>query len=703
MGADAFPRRFARSGRFGRGQPRDFTVSPDGRRVAFLRSASGTDPVTALYVLDLDTGRERLVADPLALLGEHDERVPAAERARRERSREGSAGIVGYSADREVRLAVFALSGRIWAADLVTGTVSEVAADGPAIDPHVDPGGQLVGYVSDGALKLTAIGQNAKRVLAAPEGPDISYGLAEHIAAEEMGRPRGFWWAPDGKRLLVARVDVSAVQRWYICDPAEPAAPPRQLAYPAAGTANADVTLWLIGLDGSRTEVRWDRAALEYLVAVTWPAQGELAQPRIVVQSRDQRLAQLRQVDPDTGQTSLVREERDDDWVTLTPGVPAATGSGQEVWVARDASCDSYRLLLDGRPVTPPGLQVSEVLSVDGETVLCAACTEPTELHLWAYHRDTGLTRVTSEPGVHGGTRAGGVTVVTSRSLARDGLAVSVERDGQPVAQIADHSEPMGLDLRIELIQASQRELRTAVLLPSWHQPGAGPLPVLLSPYGGSGMQLVIKARASWFGVDQWFAEQGFAVVVTDGRGTPGRGPAWDRTVRGDIGGPVLADQVAALQDVASRYQDLDLNRVAIRGWSFGGFLAALAVLRRPDVFHAAIAGAPVADQRLYDTYWRERFLGHPDTEPENYERNSLIALAPNLRRPLMLVQGLADDNVFAASTLRLSAALLAAGRPHTVLPLSGVTHMLVQPDVAENLLRLELDFLCRALTATGI
>jgi dipeptidyl-peptidase 4 len=133
---------------------------------------------------------------------------------------------------------------------------------------------------------------------------------------------------------------------------------------------------------------------------------------------------------------------------------------------------------------------------------------------------------------------------------------------------------------------------------------------------------------------------------------------------------------------------------VAIRGWSFGGFLAALAVLRRPDVFHAAIAGAPVADQRLYDTYWRERFLGHPDTEPENYERNSLITLAPNLSRPLMLVQGLADDNVFAASTLRLSAALLAAGRPHTVLPLSGATHMLAQPDVAENLLRLELDFL---------
>jgi dipeptidyl-peptidase 4 len=693
MDPDGFLRRFTRSGRFSRGQPHAFTVSPDGRRVVFLRSAAGTDPVTALHVLDVDTGRERLVADPSALLGEHSEQIPAAERARRERSREDSAGIVGYSTDREARLAVFALSGRIWSADLRTGAVAEAGAAGPAIDPQVDPGGQLVGYVSGGALKITSLDQNANRELAAPEGPDISYGLAEHVAAEEMGRSRGFWWAPDGQRLLVARVDVSLVQRWYIADPASPQVPPRQLAYPAAGTPNADVSLWLIGLDGSRTQVRWDRAALEYLVAVTWADQ-----PQIVVQSRDQRAAQIRQIDTSTGQTSLVRAEHDDHWVTIVPGGPATTASGQQVWVARDIGHDTYRLLLDGRPVTPPGLQVSEVLSVDGDTVLITASTEPAELHLWAYHADTGLARLSGEPGVYGGRRAGGVTVVTARSLDRDGITVSVERAGQRVAQIPDHSERFGLDLRIELIRAGQRELRTAVVLPSWHEPGSGPLPVLLSPYGGSGMQLVVNARGWWYGVAQWFAEQGFVVVVIDGRGTPGRGPAWDRTVRGDIGGPVLEDQIAALRDVAGRYPDLDLQRVAIRGWSFGGFLAALAVLRRPDVFHAAVAGAAVAEQRLYDTYWRERLLGHPDTEPENYERCSLLAQAPNLIRPLMLIQGLADDNVFAANTLRLSAALLAAGRPHTVLPLSGVTHMMAEPQIAENLLRLELDFLRDAL-----
>jgi dipeptidyl-peptidase-4 len=142
----------------------------------------------------------------------------------------------------------------------------------------------------------------------------------------------------------------------------------------------------------------------------------------------------------------------------------------------------------------------------------------------------------------------------------------------------------------------------------------------------------------------------------------------------------------------------MDLSRVAIRGWSFGGFLAALAVLRRPDVFHAAVAGAPVTDWRLYDTFYTERYLGHPDAEPANYERSSLLGDAARLERPLLLIHGLADDNVAAANTLLLSSALLAAGRPHSVLPLSGVTHMTPQEVVAENLLLLQLEFLRTAL-----
>lgn len=203
--------------------------------------------------------------------------------------------------------------------------------------------------------------------------------------------------------------------------------------------------------------------------------------------------------------------------------------------------------------------------------------------------------------------------------------------------------------------------------------------------------------------MSQWFADQGFAVLVTDGRGTPGRGPEFEREVRGDLAAPVLDDQIDALHAMAELDTRLDLDRVAIRGWSFGGYLAALAVLRRPDVFHAGIAGAPVTDWRLYDTHYTERYLGHPGTEPENYERSEVLFGAAQLDdatgvRPLLLIHGLADDNVVAAHTLQLSRTLLESGRPHTVLPLSGVTHMTPQEEVAENLMLLQLNFLRDAL-----
>jgi dipeptidyl-peptidase-4 len=221
-------------------------------------------------------------------------------------------------------------------------------------------------------------------------------------------------------------------------------------------------------------------------------------------------------------------------------------------------------------------------------------------------------------------------------------------------------------------------------------------LPVLLDPYGGPHALRVVRSRNTFL-QSQWFADQGFAVVVCDGRGTPGRGSEWERAVHLDLATAVLDDQVTALRAAAEEHP-LDLDRVAIRGWSFGGYLAALAVLRRPDVFHAAVAGAPVTEWRLYDTHYTERYLGDPSADDSAFAACSLLPLAGRLTRPLLLVHGLADDNVVAAHTLQLSSALLAAGKPHEVLPLVGVTHMTPQEVVAENLLLHQLDFLRRAL-----
>jgi len=264
------------------------------------------------------------------------------------------------------------------------------------------------------------------------------------------------------------------------------------------------------------------------------------------------------------------------------------------------------------------------------------------------------------------------------------------------VATIASLAERPVLTPRVSLLRLGERELRSALLLPS-NESSEGPLPVLLDPYGGPHAQRVVRARAAFL-QPQWFADQGFAVLVSDGRGTPGRGLAWEHAVLGDLASAPLQDQVEALHAAAEREPRLDLSRVAIRGWSFGGYLAALAVLRRPEVFHAAVAGAPVSDWRLYDTHYTERYLGDPTADPGVYRRSSLIEDAEKLGRPLLIVHGLVDDNVVVAHTLRLSQALLEAGRLHSVLPLSGVTHMTPQEVVAENLLLLQVAFLRESL-----
>ncbi|MGB2838687.1 MAG: prolyl oligopeptidase family serine peptidase, partial [Actinomycetes bacterium] len=227
--------------------------------------------------------------------------------------------------------------------------------------------------------------------------------------------------------------------------------------------------------------------------------------------------------------------------------------------------------------------------------------------------------------------------------------------------------------------------------------PDDGSLPILMNPYGGPHHVSVAHHQGA-FRESQWFANQGFAVVVVDGRGTPGR-PGWERAVRGDFAGPVLEDQITGLHAVAHAFPELDLGRVAIRGWSFGGYLAALAVIDRPDVFHSAIAGAPVTDWMLYDTGYTERYLGVPgDGADGAYRTSSLLERASSLTRPLQVIHGLADDNVFVAHSLRLSQALTENGCPHEVLPLTGITHMATQEDVAESLLTLQVDFLRRSL-----
>jgi dipeptidyl-peptidase 4 len=687
--AESFPRQKARTRDFTLGEPRSFEVAADGSRVVFLRSPAGDDPQTALWVFDVAQARERLVVDPSAILGDAAAaELSVEERARRERSRETGGGVVSYAVDRDARVAAMALSGKLVVADLVRGEARELAAPTPVLDPRPDPTGRRVAFVHDRAVHVVALSDGVVRRLAGEDRADVSWGVAEFVAAEEMHRDRGYWWAPDGDALLVARVDETAVPRLWISDVAHPDEPPRAVRYPKAGSTNATVEAYLIAVDGAeRVSVGWDRDAYPYLVAADWDDHG----PLVAVQARDQRRLAVLGVAPATGATTLLATESDSDWVDVIPGVPRRLSDGRLVTVG--AAGDTLALLIDGAAVTPPELEVKAVLTVAGDEVLFRAGADPTQVGVWRWNSTEGVSSLTPAPGVHTAAAGGAVRVIGSSAMDHTGTRWTL--GGHTFESRAE--TPM-LSPEVQLLTVGPQKLRVGLVLPRDHTPGS-PLPVLMDPYGGPHFLRVVASRSYWL-EPQWLADQGFAVIVADGRGGPGRGRAWARAVKGDLATPALEDQVAVLSEAAALHPDLDLTRVAIRGWSFGGYLAALAVLRRPDVFHAAVAGAPVTEWRLYDTFYTERYLG---TDPDGadrsaYDASSLLDDAAALRRPLLLIHGFADDNVLTAHTMQLSQRLTESGCPHSVLPLTGITHMTPQEAVAENLLTLQVEFLKRAL-----
>jgi len=690
----SYPGRNAITQRFTLGAPRTIVVSRDGARVLFCRSTAGDDPVNQLWSIDLPETEPRLLVDPVAVLGDSAVELTAAEKARRERAREAGGGIVTYTTHSDHDVVSFVLGGRLFRTDVVSGETTELPTSGGAYDPRFSPDAEHIAYHSAGQLRVT--GANGDRLIVGPESDesDVVWGAAEFVAAEEMGRSRGFWWGPSSDRLLVTRVDTSQVDTWHISEPVDASIEPRSIAYPSAGTTNATVDLFLVDFDRSEVAVDWRRGEFEYLARVTWTTTFGIA---LTVQTRDQRTLAVLTVDPETGEVSELDRFSDPGWVELVGPTPKRYRE-HFISVRDDHETNTRRLYVAAQPVTPPGLQVRSFIRSAGGRALVLATDDATEVHVYDVALDgSEAIALTTEPGIHRCVAGGDTRVFVSSTMADTASVTTVHPDpklGVEPFVIESFAERPDLEFDVNFHVSTDRGLNSAVVTPAGHTASDGPLPVLLDPYGGPHALRVQKGRSA-FAASQWFADQGFVVVVTDGAGTPARGPKFEQEVLYNLADPVLDDQVAALHALADQHDGLfDLTRVGIRGWSFGGYLAALAVMKRPDVFHAGVAGAPVTDWRLYDTHYTERYLGHPDAAPDAYLRTDLTPLASQLERPLMLIHGLADDNVVAAHTFQLSRALLEAGKPHQVLPLSGVSHMTPQAAVAENLLKLQVAFL---------
>lgn len=684
---ESFPRQSAATRNFQLGAPRSFQVSESGEQVLFLRSDGGRDAVNSLWIYDVASRIETKFADPRALLAD-DAEVPAAERARRERMRETTSGITSYSTDDAGTKVTFALSGQLFVGQTSGSKLTNLNVDGPVIDPRLSPNGNFVTWSNGKDLFIADFTGTEVRNLTNEESENVSWGLADFIASEEFGRMHGYWWSPNSDSLIVESVNDAEVQTWWISDPATPAKTPQEIRYPAAGTKNATVGLEKISITGGRESIRWDNDSFEYLISVSWQKDCNVL---ITVADRAQQHF-VTYAATDSGLTN-VHEVTDHEFVEVIPGQPR-WHQNQIVCVIDNRQSDTRELQIAGKAITPAGLQVMSIIDIKDDYIDVIATQDALSRDLLRIGFDGSITEI-SQGGLASATATTAeLQVVVESRLDTHTRSYQLRRGVKTEHYFDSLAESPNFTSEVHVLQTGPHKVNTAVLFPRDHVYGSRRLPMMMRPYGGPHGPQVQNGALS-YAIDQWFADQGFAIVIADNRGTGGRGPAWDHAIYQDFVVPVIEDQVNAIADVAKHFpDDVDSSRVGITGWSFGGYLSALAVMKRPDVFHAAVVGAPVTEWLWYDTAYTERYLGHPEKFPEIYEDHSLMPRANQLERPLMLVHGLADDNVVAAHSLSLSGALLANKKPHTVLPLSGVTHMTPQEIISENLMLLTVEYL---------
>ncbi len=683
---------YAQTHRFRLGRPNAITPLADGHTVLFLRSGPRS-PVQDLWEWDAATGQERTVITAEAILRGAAEQLTPEERARRERQRSAARGIASFAVTDDGARLLVPLSGRLFVVERASGATRELKSDGPpAEDPILSPDGARVACERDGDLYVTDLASGAERRLTTRSSDDVSNGSAEFVAQEEMGRQHGTWWSPDSRRLAFERADVKDVPRFHILDPAHPDAEPQAWPYPRPGTPNAVVTLGITSADsGAVIWVQWDRARWPYLAAVTWTEHAPLT---IVVQSRDQREEAVLAVDDATGATRELVIERDEAWVNLDPGLPRWLPDGSAfLWSSEHAGAwELERHDRDGvleHVLVPAGLGYRGFVDLDekrGEAWVKAG-TDPTETQLYRVRVDGrgAPEQVTKEHALHEAAfgRGDGLWVETIDPLAGDRQLVVRRRDGRTVGTLRGVDERPEVTPRVTLLTVGAQGFRAALVKPADFD-STQHYPVVVDVYGGPHAQMV-QAAASRYVIAQWLANEGFIVVSFDGRGTPARGRAWERAIRGDLAGPMLDDQTAGLAALGARIPQMDMKRVGVWGWSFGGYATCMAVLRRPDVFACGVAVAPVTDWHDYDTHYTERYLGLLPADSAAYERSSVLAYAGDLQRPLLVIHGSADDNVYFIHSLRLSDALTRAGRHAEVLPMIGQAHGVNDPTLNER------------------
>jgi dipeptidyl-peptidase 4 len=710
-----FSKDYAETQRYSRGRPKALRFTPDGKQVFFLRSAA-RDATQQLYAFDTATGQTRELITPAQLLGSADEVLSKEEKARRERLRLSAKGFTRFDLTPDGNTLLLPLSGKLFALELSTQKVRTLD-DGakPALDAQLSPDGSRVAFVRDYDLYVREL-KNGKETRLTQGGSEaLQHGLPEFIAQEEMGRYQGFWFSPDGKTLAYEEADHREVERFTISDPAQPEAGATGFYYPRPGKNNVRVRLGLMpATGGTTTWVRWDTAKYPYLLRVEWPKTKPVQAPlTLIVQTRDQREQAVLTVQPN-GSTQTLLVQRDPAWLDPDFSFVRWLPDGSGFLSASEERGETQLLLYDrkggnAQVLVSRGFDAVQGVDDDGR-VTATVFASPLEVQVLRITPQLGPAAVpdllATGPGERSVVlaRASGHYAVTEATLDQPATTTVFTADGSRIGVLPSVAElPMVWPMPELLTVEHDGETFHAAVLKPRNFDAKKKYPVIDSVYGGPTTN-VVSANAMAYLRDQWLADHGAIVVKIDNRGTLRRNREWARAFKdrdgknGDALSVIVNDQANVLLALARQVPQMDITRVGITGWSYGGTSSAAAVMLRPDVFKVAVAGAPVTDWADYDTHYTERYLDTPQANPEGYAKSNLVARAAELSRPLLLIHGSGDDNVYFLHSLRLADALFRAGKPFEFLPLVNFTHMVANTQVQERLDARVAEFLFRTL-----
>ena len=669
-------------------------ISPDGHVVAYLRGKDSDKDRLDLWAYDVARREHRLLVDSASLIPKAQQRaLSAEEEQRRERQRTSSlSGIVEYEFSPDSRHILVPLGGDLYVYDLhakpdkavrrLTHRDTESPAASYATDAHFSPRGSYVSFIRDQNLIIYDLASGTERAITRNGGGLVSYGTSEFIAQEEMDRSTGYWWSPDEQYIAFTRIDespVAEVERFEIYADSVKVVKQR---YPAAGGRNASVQLFVAALNATGAsvpaQVDLGRDPDFYVARVNWfPNSAGLAVQR---ESRDQKTLTLLRADAATGKTQELLSEHSDTWVELHEELTFLEHSQQFIWASsRTGFKHLYLYNGDGhliRALTSGEWEVvgenasRAIRGVDeqhGLLYFMANADTPLERHLYSVSLQdpaAPMQRITRDSGWHAVTmskdtrifldtfstpdRPPSVTLRSADGSAKgstkgstiEALVPNELTPDHPYAPyLADH-----LPTEFGTLTASDGQvLHYLMVKPRNLEPGRR-YPVIVDVYGGPGAQRVRRAWGDGF-FRQYLAQQGYIVFTLDNRGSAARGVRFKTAIYHHLGRVEVEDQVAGVAFLKT-LPFVDPGRIGVFGWSYGGYMALMCMMQAPNVFAAGVAGAPVTDWRLYDTHYTERFMGTPEENPDGYRESSVLTHTDGLRGALLVMHGMADDNV---------------------------------------------------------